>query len=117
MHLNTRSTAPRDARKPSINVIETMKTLCVALLFFCITAANAIGPIYRCGNIYTNTVPEDQKSSCKLVEGGNLATVPAFRAELPKGFEACLEAAAKNPTVTGVNLAADICRRRFGLQR
>jgi len=41
--------------------------------------AAAQGPIYRCGNEYTNTVPEAQKAHCKLVEGGNLTIVQGFR--------------------------------------
>lgn len=34
------------------------------------TLASAQSPIYRCGEEYTNTVPEDQKANCMLVEGG-----------------------------------------------
>lgn len=41
--------------------------------------AAAQGPIYRCGNEYTNTVPESQKANCKIVEGGNITVVQAFR--------------------------------------
>ena len=40
---------------------------------------SAQGAIYRCGNEYTNTVPESQKSQCKLVEGGNLTVVQGFK--------------------------------------
>lgn len=43
------------------------------------TGAAAQGAIYRCGNEYTNTVPEAQKANCKLVEGGNITVVQAFR--------------------------------------
>ena len=39
----------------------------------------AQGAIYRCGNEYTNTVPESQKAHCKLVEGGNVTVVQGFR--------------------------------------
>lgn len=39
----------------------------------------AQGPIYRCGNEYTNTVPESQKAQCKLVEGGNVTVVQGFK--------------------------------------
>lgn len=31
--------------------------------------------IYRCGNEYTNTVPQAQTKGCKLVEGGNVTVV------------------------------------------
>jgi len=46
------------------------------------TGAAAQGAIYRCGNEYTNTVPEAQKANCKLVEGGNITVVQAFRPPL-----------------------------------
>lgn len=35
--------------------------------------------IYRCGNEYTNKVPEAQKSQCKLIEGGNVTVVEGFK--------------------------------------
>ena len=35
--------------------------------------------IYRCGNEYTNTVPENQAHKCKLVSGGNVTVVQAHR--------------------------------------
>lgn len=31
--------------------------------------------IYRCGNEYTNTVPDAQAKGCKLVEGGNVTVI------------------------------------------
>ena len=43
------------------------------------TGTFAQGPIYRCGNEYTNTVPEAQKANCKLVQGGNVTVVQGFR--------------------------------------
>lgn len=33
--------------------------------------------IYRCGNEYTNTLPEGNRSHCKLLEGGEVTVVPA----------------------------------------
>lgn len=42
-------------------------------------SAFAQDPIYRCGNEYTNTVPEAQKANCKLVQGGNVTVVQGFR--------------------------------------
>lgn len=36
--------------------------------------------IYRCGNEYTNTVPNAQARGCKLVEGGNVTVVQGTRA-------------------------------------
>ncbi len=53
--------------------------LLVLVLWLPAAQALAQGPIYRCGNEYTNTVPEAQKSQCKLVEGGNLTIVQGFK--------------------------------------
>ena len=39
--------------------------------------------IYRCGNEYTNTVPESQKAHCKLVQGGNVTVVQGFKPPVP----------------------------------
>lgn len=50
------------------------------LLALLVSPAFAQAPIYRCGNEYTNTVPESQKSQCKLVEGGNVTVVEGFKA-------------------------------------
>lgn len=38
-------------------------------------SAWAQGPIYRCGNEYTNTPGDAQARGCRLVEGGNLTIV------------------------------------------
>lgn len=35
--------------------------------------------IYRCGNEYTNTVPDPNKAGCKLLEGGNVTVVQGTR--------------------------------------
>lgn len=35
--------------------------------------------IYRCGNVYTNTVPDAQTRGCKLVEGANVTVVQGSR--------------------------------------
>lgn len=35
--------------------------------------------IYRCGNEYTNTVPNAQTRGCKLMEGGNVTVVQGAR--------------------------------------
>ena len=43
------------------------------------TVSFSQGAIYRCGNEYTNTVPESQKAHCKLVEGGNVTVVQGFK--------------------------------------
>ena len=44
------------------------------------TVTQVHSQIYRCGNEYTNTVPEASKGQCKLVEGGNITVVQGFRA-------------------------------------
>ena len=54
-------------------------SLAPVLTLFLAAGAAAQGAIYRCGNEYTNTVPEAQKANCKLVEGGNLTVVQGFR--------------------------------------
>ncbi|MDP1656244.1 MAG: hypothetical protein Q8K91_04820 [Hylemonella sp.] len=45
----------------------------VATLF--VANGYAQGRIYRCGNEYTNTIPESQKGRCKLLDGGNVTVV------------------------------------------
>lgn len=40
-------------------------------------------PIYRCGNVYTNTVSPEQARDCKLVEGGNVTVVQDSRSHRP----------------------------------
>ena len=44
------------------------------------TGTQVHSQIYRCGNEYTNTVPEASKGQCKLVEGGNVTVVQGFKA-------------------------------------
>jgi hypothetical protein len=41
--------------------------------------AQAQDRIYRCGNEYTNTVPQGHEKGCKLVEGGNVTVVHGQR--------------------------------------
>ncbi len=41
------------------------------------TASWSQDRIYRCGNEYTNTVPESQAKNCKLISGGNVTVVQA----------------------------------------
>ena len=41
------------------------------------TASWAQDRIYRCGNEYTNSVPEAQAKNCKLISGGNVTVVQA----------------------------------------
>jgi len=50
----------------------------VAALFVA-AGSYAQDPIYRCGNEYTNAVPEAQKANCKLVQGGNVTVVQGFK--------------------------------------
>jgi len=56
-----------------------------ATLILLVTAgfgANAFAQerIYRCGNEYTNTVPNAKTQGCKLMEGGNVTVVQGTRA-------------------------------------
>jgi hypothetical protein len=39
------------------------------------TASWAQDRIYRCGNEYTNSVPQSQAKNCKLISGGNVTVV------------------------------------------
>jgi len=48
------------------------------LLVLCANA-QAQERIYRCGNVYTNTVTEAQAKNCKLVEGANVTVVQGTR--------------------------------------
>ena len=43
------------------------------------TASWAQDRIYRCGNEYTNTVPESQAKNCRLVSGGNVTVVQSHK--------------------------------------
>ncbi|MCM2296932.1 hypothetical protein [Rhodoferax sp.] len=53
------------------------------LLVLCANA-QAQERIYRCGNVYTNTVTEAQAKNCKLVEGANVTVVQGTRPTQPK---------------------------------
>lgn len=44
-----------------------------------VTVTWAQGPIYRCGNEYTNTPGDPVARGCRLVEGGNLTIVQGTR--------------------------------------
>lgn len=59
-------------------------------------SAFAQDPIYRCGNEYTNTVPEAQKANCKLVQGGNVTVVQGFRPPVASSQPVKVATAAQN---------------------
>lgn len=46
---------------------------------FFVASGFAQDRIYRCGNEYTNTVPNAQSRGCKLLEGGNITVVRGTR--------------------------------------
>ncbi len=53
--------------------------LSLALLGLCLAATGkASAQIYRCGDEYTNIVPDARKSACKLIDGAKLSVVPGF---------------------------------------
>ena len=85
-----------------------MKLLFLIPLFAAIfsSCANAEGPIYRCGNEYTNTVPDAQKAHCKLIEGGNVTVVQGFRPVIA----APVRVAAANPGATRIDVAGQKSR-------
>ena len=58
-----------------------MKTILLTALLASALGASGMAQaqIYRCGNEYTNKVPESQKGQCKLIEGGNVTVVEGFK--------------------------------------
>ena len=90
-----------------------LNSMLLALLALLVSPAFAQTPIYRCGNEYTNTVPESQKSRCKLVEGGNVTIVEGFKppvaaASAPKAPAA--KPAASSPVGSRVDSAEQRAR-------
>lgn len=63
-----------------------MKTLLLTTLLASALGVSGIAQaqIYRCGNEYTNKVPEAHKGQCKLIEGGNVTVVEGFKPPAPK---------------------------------
>ena len=59
---------------------QRMKYVLLIPLFAILVATNSYSQdrIYRCGNEYTNTVP-DKARGCKLVDGGNVTVVQGTR--------------------------------------
>lgn len=53
--------------------------LIAAFLVLYAGGAQAQDRIYRCGNEYTNTVSDTQAKQCKLVSGGNVTVVQAYK--------------------------------------
>ncbi len=67
-----------------------------------LASANSLAqqPIYRCGNEYTNTLPNDAKArGCKLVEGGNVTVVQGTR---PATAPAARPSTASSPAPSSV---------------
>jgi hypothetical protein len=73
-----------------------MKYVLLIPLVACVFAGNVYSQerIYRCGNEYTNTLPNDKTKNCKLMAGGNItvfkgttprASAPAHAAVLSGG--------------------------------
>lgn len=87
----------------------------LVLLALLVSPVWAQAPIYRCGNEYTNTVPESQKGRCKLVEGGNVTVVegfkpPAAAASAPRSASARPGATAPSPAASRVDSAEQRAR-------
>ena len=57
--------------------MDRLPRLALFLLALAAVPALAQERIYRCGNEYTNTVPEHKKNQCKLISGGNVTVVTA----------------------------------------
>lgn len=62
-----------------------------------VVGGQALGQIYRCGNEYTNTVPEAQKGQCKLIEGGNVTVIQGFKPPVTKAAAPTVRLASANP--------------------
>jgi len=60
--------------------------------------------IYRCGNEYTNTVPDAKSRGCKLVEGGNVTVVQGTRPSASQPKQAT--AASQSGSATGQRIDA-----------
>lgn len=60
--------------------------------------------IYRCGNEYTNTVPDAKSRGCKLVEGGNVTVVQGTRPNASQPKQAT--AAPQSGSATGQRIDA-----------
>jgi hypothetical protein len=67
------------------------------LLALCANA-QAQERIYRCGNVYTNTVTQAQAKNCKLVEGANVTVVQGTR---PSQAKASVPASAASAASAG----------------
>ena len=52
-----------------------MKLFLLIVFFAAVVPAFSQERIYRCGNEYTNTVPDSRVRNCKLIEGGNVTVV------------------------------------------
>jgi len=52
-----------------------MKLFLLIAFFAAVAPAFSQDRIYRCGNEYTNTVPDSRVRNCKLIEGGNVTVV------------------------------------------
>jgi hypothetical protein len=81
--------------------------LSLVLLALLVSPVFAQTPIYRCGNEYTNTVPDSQKSRCKLIEGGNVTVVEGFKLPAPAASSPKPSAAkptASSPTPAGARV-------------
>ena len=60
--------------------------------------------IYRCGNEYTNTVPDAKSRGCKLMEGGNVTVVQGTRPSASQSKPAT--AAPQSGSTTGQRIEA-----------
>lgn len=72
-----------------------MKHTLLAWVVFCLFPLSSAAQerIYRCGNEYTNTVPDAKAQGCKLMEGGQITIVQGTRA----AASAPVPATAKSP--------------------
>ena len=85
--------------------------LCLLALGLLAGGAWAQGPIWRCGNEYTNTPGDPQARGCRLVEGGNLTIVQGVR-PAPAAAPAAAAGATSSPAARPAGDAAQRERDR-----
>ena len=82
-----------------------MKNLIPLVALVLAASSFAQDRIYRCGNEYTNTVPDAKTRGCKLLEGGNVTVVQGVRpaGSAPKNAAPAAPAATSSAARVGTN--------------
>ena len=77
-----------------------MKYTFLGGLIFCILPLSGYSQerIYRCGNEYTNTVPDAKALGCKLIESANITVIQGTRAASSAPFAPAKPSASGDPS-------------------